>query len=246
MSHLPYEVPEDDYREDAEARYREIHGAVDDALDGSDVAAGGFVGTVVTWLSTRQRSAGVRPSGADQQWFDDYPRRAYSAGRQYARDELSAAGHSPSRTSLTRSTAHQRALSTLQDRQRRYWRKLASDLREEVRSALRNDVAANASISEAQDAIRDRIEKTGLDRARRIAETEPAWGFNRAYLAEAQEAGVDRVAVDMSWETAGDEKVCASCASKSGSYSMNKAIQMMESGAGIPDHSLCRCRWVVA
>lgn len=243
MSHLPYSAPEDEYRAEAERRYREIRTAADEAISDSSVGAAGFAGTVTAWLATRQESAGVVPTGGEM-WFDEYARQSYDAGRRFARTELATNGYSPSSTPIDQSRYHRRGLRTLQSRQTQYWQSLADDLQDAVRTELRS-LPATATASDAQQAVRGRIEKVGLDRARRIAESEPAWGFNRAFVAEAQEAGVTRLGVDMSWETVGDSRVCEDCMAKAGTYRPAEAVRLMESG-GFPEHTLCRCRFAIA
>lgn len=249
--HLPYEAPEAAYREEATQRYQQIKDDTASAIDGSDVGAAGFAATVTTWLATRQRSQNLIPStdrprsAGEGEWFDSYAYRSYQSGRSSARSALEDAGYSPPRTEIDTDPRHQTAVNTLYKRQRDNWRDLATDLREDLRQTLRDQVDADASIDEAVSAVEDRIDKVGLNRARKIADSEPAWAYNRAFLAEAEAAGVDRVGVDMTWETAGDQRVCAECAARSGTYSINKAKQLMASG-DFPAHPLCRCRWEVA
>lgn len=250
-SHLPYETEEENYRSESRQRYQAIRDDATDRITSTDVTTGGFAGAMATWVATRQRSQGLYPSqttpdsGGDLQWFDNHALKSYKSGREYARKEIREAGYTPGTTGIDRGP-HRRAVTHLYDRQREQWRDLATDLRDEVRTTLRTQLNQGATAREARDVVTDRIEKVGFDRARRIAQTEPAWGFNRAYVAEVEDAGIARLAVDMSWETAGDNRVCADCRARSGTYPTEEAVSMMQSGNGIPEHTLCRCRWRVA
>lgn len=237
--HLPYGAAEGEYLEDAIERYQQIADAATDL--GLSPDSSGFTGTAVSWLETRQRTANLTPSNSTE-WFDEYIERSYEAGRRYARTDLSTSGHSPPDVDPSRSAIHQQAKTTTFSRQRASWRRLGGDLREDVRDSLRSNLS---SADEVSKTISDRVEAVGVNRARKISRTEPAWAFNRAFLAEVQEAGVEQVGVDTSWETVGDQRVCAECAARSGTYRVKRAVQMME-GNSFPPHPECRCHFAVS
>lgn len=250
--HLPYEATEDEYLEEANARYDRLRSDADEAFDEADDVDRRddyeeFAGIAAAWLVTRQREAGLRPSSTipsspdDHDWFDRHVYSSYLAGRSTAREAMSARGINPPRTPGVRaSTTHQNALQSAYERQRTHWRRLSKDLRSEVKQSVRESLRDGATMREAHKTIDDRLVKTGKDRAMRIARTEPARAFNHAMVAEYQDSGVRNVAVDVSWETVGDGRVCEECMAMAGTYAVGRASEMLRSG-NFPPHPLCRC-----
>lgn len=248
MPDYPYEEHEDAYREEAERRYERLKKDAGDVITESDQPLGtaGFAGIAGTWVYAKTREHNLRPQSTlptstdEYEWFDRYARRSYDEGQQFARRAMEARGIDPPRTpGVDQSPRHRHALTEVHERQRRYWGRLATDLSDDVKVTLR-ELPEGASISQARAALHDRIEKKGLYRAGLIAGTEPNWAFNRAILEEYADAGIENVDIDVTWETAGDNKVCERCALRSGTYSVDQAREMMEEG-DFPEHSLCRC-----
>lgn len=250
MAHdLPFEPVEDDYAADATSRYERIEDDLADRIGSADGAVGTseFAATIATWIATRQRSHNLTPSSTlptsedEYEWFDRHAVRAYELGYDRARDLLESSGVSPGRTlGVERSPRHRSALQRVHERQRRYWNNLATDLRSEVQTTLASEVETGSTIQQASSTVSDRIEKTGKDRAKRIATYEPSWSFNRAMVEEYADAGVRQVAVDVSWETMADGNVCEECLARSGTYSISEARALLESGS-FPAHPYGRC-----
>lgn len=87
--------------------------------------------------------------------------------------------------------------------------------------------------------LRDRVERIGITRARLIARTEVIASHAEATLNSYQEAGVEGVAVESEWTTAGDGRVCPDCEANEG-----KTYTVAEARGLIPLHPNCRCAWL--
>lgn len=251
MSHLPYQADEEEYVGDGVGRYEQLRADLDEPFDAADAPDDSRPGTavagaVVAWLATQQTRRSLRPSSTlprtpdDREWFDDYTRASYAAGRQAARAFLDELGTAPRTPGISQSPTHQRALQEAYERQRQYWGQLASDLRNEVDTAVRETIENGGTLGAARSAADDRLVKVGKSRAQLIGESEPAWAFNRSMLAEYKDAGRNRVEVDARWETAGDNRVCAMCAARSGVYTIGEMENLMAAG-DFPAHGRCRC-----
>ena len=84
------------------------------------------------------------------------------------------------------------------------------------------------------NAIR-RIDRT---RARVIARTELIYAHAEGQLDGYKKLGIDTVKAEVEWLTAGDERVCPSCADMEG-----KTFSVDEAHGMIPLHPNCRCAW---
>jgi SPP1 gp7 family putative phage head morphogenesis protein len=76
----------------------------------------------------------------------------------------------------------------------------------------------------------------GRRRAEIMARTEIIRAHHQATIQEYRNWGAEGVVVQAEWQTAGDERVCATCASMQGEVYKLDVIQNM-----IPIHAQCRC-----
>ena len=245
----PYEDEEAGYLADGTRRYRQVADDVTSRMgeeDDEEIGTQGFAAAIAGYVGLRARERGLKPAstapaGPDEfEWFDDYVRSSYDAGYEFARDALRADGRTPSGGRMAQNSYHQRGLSKIHNRQRQKWTQLADDVTDEIQSALSSRVESGASLQQARAQALDRIAKTGVDRAKRIATYEPAWAFTKGTVEEYRAAGVSNVEIDLSWETAGDARVCEVCLSRAGTYSVTEVDSMLES-ENFPAHPYCRC-----
>jgi SPP1 gp7 family putative phage head morphogenesis protein len=87
--------------------------------------------------------------------------------------------------------------------------------------------------------LTDRVQKIGITRARVIARTEVIAAHAEATLNAFEEAGVDGVEVESEFSTAGDSRVCQTCAALEG-----RVYTIAESRGVIPVHPNCRCAFL--
>lgn len=248
MPNHPIEEYEAGYAEEAQQRYQRLESDIEDRIDDTDgeIGTAGFATAVASYVATRARTHGLQPSSgapdsrAEYAWFDEYVHDSYADGREFARDMLRRENYTPSQGTVTTNPYHQQGLRKAQERQRKYWGSLTTDLRSEIREQLTTDLEQGATLQQARATALDRVEKTGIDRATRIANYEPNWAFSKATLSEYRAADVSNVRVDMRWETAGDAGVCPECAANEGVYTLTAADGMLENNE-FPPHPFCRC-----
>jgi len=88
----------------------------------------------------------------------------------------------------------------------------------------------------ARQMVRD-VDDIGINRARMIARTETIWSYNEAALNMFESAGVEGVALDVEWSTAG-HGVCERCQELEGQvYTIEEARKSHHP----PLHPNCRC-----
>lgn len=268
--HLPYEASEIEYEQELYERLDQAEGAVSQADQetddgGPDPAA--VAALMTTLVGSRLAAAGLNPnrgntpqSENDYQWFDEYVADIYEQGRSDARDFLEAQGYNvPNTPGIQNSGTHQTARAKIFDVQRSNLRRLADDLEDEIDQAVREAVDQGGSLADARRAARDRFDKVGRTRAAQIAQTETARAYNWALISEYEEAGVQNVTIqEIEWQTAGDDRVCASCRSAAGTYTIDNAKKMLKNGITaitkavssdlpkFPHHVGCRCILVPA
>ncbi len=88
-------------------------------------------------------------------------------------------------------------------------------------------------------ALRDRVEKIGITRARVIAQTEVIASHASGSLSAFREAGVVAVHNLAEFRTAGDDRVCPQCQALEG-----RVFTLAAAEGVIPVHPNCRCRWL--
>lgn len=119
-------------------------------------------------------------------------------------------------------------------------RKMAGDLHTDIQKAVLDAYDENPNIRGRQMAkvVTDRVDTTGVVRAKVIANTEVIATYADGALDYATEEGYAEVEAEVEFTTAGDRKVCPLCRPMSGSR-----YTVAEARGILPVHPNCRCRW---
>lgn len=131
---------------------------------------------------------------------------------------------------------------------------ITASMERTISSSLAESLAEGRSPYQVARILMSRIEDTGedlgfedtmgrqvpaLQRARVLARTEIIRAHAEANLNTFEEAGIEGVAVEAEWVTAGDDRVCPRCAPMEG-----KQYSIQDAHGRIPLHPQCRCTWV--
>lgn len=249
--HLPYGAYEDEYLAEIDSRFEAIEAELDD-LDEDEVEDDGtdntseIAGLFATWMGAQLVYEHLRPEdtiptdASEYEWFDEYLVDSYKSAIDDADNLLREAGYRPPTTGIN-DPRHREGLNEVFERARHYWQKLADDMEDATKQAVSEALESDGSIRQARRAVDDRITHLGKYRGELIGQSEPARAYNWGLLKEYENAGVDEVRVEeVDWTTAGDDRVCAKCAAREGTYSIKQAKRLLKSGE-FPAHARCRC-----
>lgn len=100
-------------------------------------------------------------------------------------------------------------------------------------------IANGRSASQTSRDIRARIPDMTKQRADTLARTEIIRAHAEGSIDSFQLLGVDQLALNAEWSTAGDDRVCPVCAGYQG-----RVFSLKEARGMIPLHPNCRCSWL--
>ena len=255
-NHHPFDAREDFFYQAAAGRFNSI---IDDIariagdIDDEVVSDRRIASLFSDLVGRRMEEEGFRPNlelprnASEHLWFDEHTLTAYEQGAEDAESLLEATGHAPGTRSIEESPNHQDALDRLFGDQRQHWHGVADDVEDGIEQRVLDVLdAEDGTVRDAKDAVADRLDHVGKYRSRLIAESETGRAYNEALIAEYEEAGVEEVRVEeVEWQTAGDHRVCESCASMAGTYDLDEAKRMLRAGE-FPHHPRCRCLFAPA
>lgn len=191
------------------------------------------------WLDEQARKGRVEVFTRNN---NTYVRSAYGGGVRHADEKLRAQGVDLPEQDLQamfNRPVHAEQLQSLYTRTLTEWEGIVSATEQQVARELSDGLAQGENPTKIARRISDRVDKIGKTRATTLARTEVIRSHSDAALSRYDELGVDEVAGEAEFATAGDERVCPICASLNGStYTIKEARGL------IPVHARCRCSWL--
>lgn len=190
------------------------------------------------WLR-RQIDTGIleRVQGG-RRWTDTYVRAAYNRGVERAKAELIKAGVSSAEATATagvfQAPIHSETLAFLYTRAFDELEGITQAMSQQINRVLAEGMANGDHPSVIARAMRDRVDKVGITRARTLARTEIIKAHHRANVAEYERAGLQGVKIRAEWDAAGD--ACPICSALDG-----KTYGIQEVKGMLPAHPNCRC-----
>lgn len=112
---------------------------------------------------------------------------------------------------------------------------------QELTRTLSDGLARGLTARQMYDAMEYRVNVVSNRRAIAVARSEIIRTHAEAQLDVFESVGIDQVEVLAEWVTAGDNRVCARCASLEG-----VVMTVQEARGLIPRHPMCRCAWLPA
>lgn len=109
---------------------------------------------------------------------------------------------------------------------------------QKISRILANGISRGHGAQTVARALNKQVRGLGLVRARTLARTELIAAYAEATLNMYEEAGIRGVEIEVEFTTAGDDAVCKTCDSYSGT-----TYTIEESRGIIPVHPNCRCAW---
>lgn len=183
-------------------------------------------------------------------WTNKYITTAYKKGIIRGRQELKNKGYIVPELqggfdlqSTFNSNVNKDAIAVLYSRMYKGLKNITDEMLKQVFNVLAQDITENKGPNEIVKEINDRIEKIGITRSRKLAQTEIVRAHHQATIKEYERWGVVGVTVLAELLTAGDDRVCSICKEASrknngfgeGVYTLDQAMGL------IPIHALCRC-----
>lgn len=200
------------------------------------------------WLQRQERDGVLEIIGEDD---NTWVRSAYSRGISDADRRLQQEGidiRDDDVVAALQTPVHRDQLQDLYARNFAALEGITDEMNRQIREELATGLAEGAGPAVVAAAITDRVDKIGRRRATIMARTEIINSYTTATLNRYEEMGVDTVTVKAEFATAGDERVCATCASLEGNV---YTIQQMrtetftfdenEFPVRPPIHAQCRC-----
>jgi len=183
-------------------------------------------------------------------WTNKYITNAYKKGIARGRQELKNKGYIVPELqggfdlqSTFNSSANKDTVEVLYSRTYIGLKGIIDEMLKQVFNVLAQDITENKSPNEIAKEINDRVEKVGVTRSKKLAQTEIVRAHHQATIKEYERWGAIGVAVLAELLTAGDDRVCSICkkaALKDNGF--GKGIYTLEQAMGlIPLHSSCRC-----
>lgn len=175
---------------------------------------------------------------------NEYIRSAYNRGVTYADSELNQAGVMASEEALEEvfnQGTREETLQRLYTRNYSALRGITDETAKQISEEITDGVARGVNPRVMARNITGRVDSIGKTRATTLARTEVINAHAEGTLDRFGELGIEEVTGEVEWQATGDHRVCAECASLSGSrYSLEDARGM------IPQHANCRCCWLPA
>jgi SPP1 gp7 family putative phage head morphogenesis protein len=185
---------------------------------------------------TDMASAGAR------HWSNVYIDTAYQRGIRQAGANLRRGGAKVEQSWISQAfnrPVHADRVGIIYTRTFNDMRKVTEVMAQKMGEVLARGMAEGRNPLDIARDLRDRVERIGITRARLIARTEVIASHADATLNSYEEAGVEGVAVESEWTTAGDGRVCPECEANEG-----KTYTLAEARGLIPLHPNCRCAWL--
>jgi SPP1 gp7 family putative phage head morphogenesis protein len=191
------------------------------------------------WLRDQERRGRVDVFTRND---NSYIRSAYGRGVKHADAKLREQGAELPERDIQEAfnrPIHQEQLQTLYTRTFTEWEGVAEATNQQISRELADGLAQGENPTKIARRISDRVDKIGKTRATTLARTEVIRSHADATLNRYEELGVEKVAGEAEFQTAGDSRVCPICAGLNGDvYTLKDARGL------IPVHSLCRCAWL--
>ena len=188
------------------------------------------------WLDGQVEDGILAVDSNGKHLTDDFITRANRVGASRAQTEIRKAGGNVSaiNISLGRSVPAER-VAVLHVRTFNELKGLTDTMKQQMRRALADGIAQGQGAKQVAREM-TKIVKVTRDRALTIARTEIVRAHHTGNIAEMKRLGIQGVKVLAEWKTAGDNRVCASCAGLEGRVFTVKRIEGL-----IPLHPNCRC-----
>jgi SPP1 gp7 family putative phage head morphogenesis protein len=188
------------------------------------------------WLEERIDSGVLEITSEGGAFTDDFIGKAYGEGSKRAIAEVQAAGGvvTPIDVSLAQRVPAER-VAGLYARTYNELRGLTDDMRNKMRRELAEGIATGQSPKQVARQMR-KVVDISAKRAMTIARTETVRAHHAGNIAEMKRMGIEEIEVRAEWKTAGDDRVCASCAGLEGRVFKVEQIEGL-----IPLHPNCRC-----
>lgn len=143
-----------------------------------------------------------------------YIQDAYRAGLRHAERELRKAGVEVPEAEIEATfnlPVHQEAVGLLYTRNYEALRGINEEVARQISRELADGFAQGQSPRDIARSLTDRVDKIGKTRATTLARTEVINAHSTSTLNRYEELGVDEVAIQAEWRTAGDRRVCPIC-----------------------------------
>lgn len=184
----------------------------------------------------------VRKVVAREAWQDIYIRAAYGKGLAAADATLKRMGIDVPDMSISgvfTLPIHADTLALLFTRNFEELKGVSETMAAQISRALSEGLAQGKGPREIGKRMGELIDGLTRTRGELISRTEIIRAWNESALNRYQEFGIPGVTAQVEFATAGDDRVCAQCASLQG-----KVYTLDESRGVIPVHPNCRCAWL--
>lgn len=201
-----------------------------------------------TWLDERFKEGILEPPDEfPDRWQKEYVRRSYNSGVKQAQRKMRQAGMDVPRLgraefrNIFNQPIHKDKLELLYKRNYKALKGITDETGKQISETLTRGLSQGWNPRKMATALNNRVDKIGITRARTMARTETIYTHNEAALTRYEQIGVEEVAAEVEWITAGDLRVCPDCAGLEGTkYTLEEAHGLL------PYHANCRCTWVPA
>lgn len=199
------------------------------------------------WLRQRIDDDVLEPTTRDnirrgRHWTGSYVRSASRKGVEHATRELKKQGYDVPKESIEdvfNAPIHTDKLALVYTRAYDALEGITQEMDTQISRVLSDALVQGWNPRKAASKINDRVDKIGITRARTMARTEIIHAHATSTLDRFEALGVEKVGVEVELRTAGDSRVCPTCASLNGNvYSINEARGL------IPIHPGCRCAYL--
>lgn len=116
---------------------------------------------------------------------------------------------------------------------------ITDDMARQLNRIMANGMAQGHGPYKVATEISQAIGGISKVRAKRLARTEIVRAHAEGQLDGMEALGIEGVTLEVEWQTAGDDRVCARCNAMAG-----KVYTLAEARGMIPLHPNCRCAWV--
>lgn len=181
-------------------------------------------------------------SASQNSWMNTYIRSAYQKGLSQAASQVRSAGGTVADSWLDSAfyrPIHADPLGLIYTRAYSELTGITDAMDQQISRVLAQGIAEGRGPQQIARDLNNKVDGIGRHRARLLARTEIVSAHSEASLNAYEEAGVEGVAVQAEWSTAGDDAVCAQCEAMQGRTFTMKAAHGL-----IPLHPNCRCAWL--
>jgi hypothetical protein len=179
----------------------------------------------------------------DGNWQNKYLRAAYMRGLANAHIDLSRSGVAVDDTDVIGMFAHAQALAMLQARARQDLRKINTVAMQEMQDKVALAFVSGMPLPEVQKEADKSINRFGMSRSRQLVAVVIVGAVADAFLNRVVDFGISLVSpvVEMTFTTAGDDRVCVTCQGLSEKDNGNGAgvYTIQEARGLIPVHINC-------